>query len=346
MRTFYCFKATNHKIRFSVDCDPKILSKIYSLHYWLEHSLEKTTVKDINFNVSINEIDQFNDTNHDITYFYGNSLGKGENKIVYTLENWLRIEIHFELFLKINIQYILVKPHKLKDIVKSLLNRRMLRSINEERIIRAMRFSLHFPIFYFLKKLGSYEIYHGSVVANKDRCLALMGFDGVGKTTSAVGLVKWFDYELLSDNFTILDESGFVVPFVDNLRLNNDSVLKLGLNRFRKIRNRIALNPEDLGIPISKKRRKVTHIHLLKRAISHETTSINKTTLLRDLSFSMHHLLPEFVEQNIFFSLMTLNETVDFEHFKSNFDKFKVSELVMSKLADLPTTLKAIHNAY
>lgn len=324
MTSFFSFDARYHSVNFSITCDPQLLKYLVELHRWI--NLKSTSSK-ADIRVKIEEENHLSNNIPHGGSEYGYNLVTSDQKVVYYIENWLRLEIKKEhSYLDINISFVLFRKNNFKDILKCAIRRQSIAEANVERLVKISRFAFHYPLFNFLRNTNEFEVYHGSVVSKNDKCLLFLGFDGIGKTTLSTALVSFKNFKLISDNFCILDKEGYTFPFVDTLRLNKDSLRKLGLNRQAYNPGRQIINTSEVDLQFEEKIKKVSTCYFLQRNKNKEVQINDYKKSISVYVKPMHNLLPEFVDFNLFESLVNL-----------------IDPYVKNQSSDLHTDIKTLH---
>jgi predicted kinase len=81
-------------------------------------------------------------------------------------------------------------------------------------------------ILLFVFQLRSMLTFHGSAASRNGRAVALFGYRGAGKSTTAMGLAKR-GWSFLSDDIVAVDTEGVVPQGATRARLNSDSFVRL-----------------------------------------------------------------------------------------------------------------------
>ena len=93
-----------------------------------------------------------------------------------------------------------------------------------------MRQILHFPIFWLLEYRKGMGLIHASAIEKEGRGLIFTGLNGSGKTTLSMYLCMRHSYNLLSDNFLLMNDHE-IYAFPEVMRFDQTSLNLLGLNR-------------------------------------------------------------------------------------------------------------------
>lgn len=93
---------------------------------------------------------------------------------------------------------------------------------------RSMRWALHFPLFIQLKQKQNKHLIHACAVQSHGKAWLLFGHNKVGKSSLGMYLSQHGDFNLMSDNFLLYDET-HVYGFPECSRLSEASASELGL---------------------------------------------------------------------------------------------------------------------
>ena len=97
-----------------------------------------------------------------------------------------------------------------------------------KNMIRSMRWLIHFPVFEMLNRTRGLGLIHASAVANSETSLIFSGLNKVGKSSLARFYFEHKNYQYISDNFLLHDES-LIYAFPEKVRLSDDAMNYYGL---------------------------------------------------------------------------------------------------------------------
>jgi hypothetical protein len=252
--------------------------------------------------------------------------------------DWFKINYSFKNnALCVYIEYISFNKNVFNLLVRLLLKRKMPKEINNERLLYVLRMALHYPLFYILKK--EYGIYplHASAVCKNELAYLFLGFDGVGKSTIAIAMNKYYGYDIIADNFCLIDNEGFVYPFIEYARVSvNVSRLFANFNA-EKIYGRYKYPFKKINC---KNRIKLSAIFFNYFGMNDCVKESDKSIVFR-MIYSMNNILPEFIDFNQFKSIINLidnhpnNNDFDCAKLLGNVRLFGLEKFNFKKLAEL-----------
>lgn len=123
-----------------------------------------------------------------------------DDAVLYWLSPRIRAEVAFDdgvLTISGNYQ------ERIDHTIRRILLRN--RSILFQNYQTWMRYLIHYPLFWYLRKTKGIEILHASAVEKEGKALIFTGLNGCGKSTLATYFWQHRDYKLLSDNFLLFD---------------------------------------------------------------------------------------------------------------------------------------------
>ena len=235
------------------------------------------------------------------------NLYLGNNFLIWTPEPWFEYKLTLEEN-KVVIKTLIGDDNlsfNTKNNLKYLYNIVYRADLALERYAYIMRFLIHFPLFWLLRKNKNIELMHASAIAKNNKAMILAGFDGVGKSTLAAYLCTRKGFTFLTDNFLVFD-SKYVYSFPELIRLDSNSfgICKKLLKEKRKCfyicgRKHLSLEPRTTKkLPC-----KVICFNLVgARDVIEEA---NKKDV-ENMVMAMSAYLPEFIDYNKFLSMMSL----------------------------------------
>lgn len=169
---------------------------------------------------------------------------------------------------------------------------------------RSMRWAIHFPLFVLLGERAGLRLAHASALARNDaRALVFCGLNKVGKSTLAAFLAQQAGYRFMTDNFLLADE-GSVYGFPEALRLDPDSLARLGLAPAPETtvygKHHIEVGPEDTCLQADP-----AAVFLVTNGPSLFAEPLDAGKALRTLA-GLHGYLGEFPEQSFLAGLPLL----------------------------------------
>ena len=182
---------------------------------------------------------------------------------------------------------------------------------------RSMRWAIHFPLFWLLKRKKNMNLAHASAVCRDDKALIFCGLNGVGKSTIALKLAKTHRFKFVTDNF-LLTDSQMIYGFPERVRLSAESWKRLSLGGVKSshdfVYNKYQLDLDNDNIQLISK---PSHVFLMLSGRHLEFTPLNRPKALKIIS-GIHDYLQEFPEYS-FYALMSF---LDFEN--DNFPKISL----------------------
>lgn len=174
----------------------------------------------------------------------GSNLFFNCKKIVFLHQDWLSASYEFidDKLLEVCIFYKQIYFSPVIKFARKIYSKPDSCIINRERLLFLCRMGLHFPVFFILETFKNAGLLHASAVAKTNKALVLTGFDGVGKSTLAIYLCQQYGYEIISDNFLLYTPEAYILPFLENTRLSNASVDRLGIKAGKEIYGRYEVN--------------------------------------------------------------------------------------------------------
>jgi len=150
---------------------------------------------------------------------------------------------------------------------------------------------------------------HAAAVEKDGEAVVLVGYDGVGKSTLAMYLCLKNNFQYVADNFVLYDDK-CIYPFVENARLNKDSVKQLGLPyRGKRIHGRVEVLPQfyTSGLPLNVKAIFFNYISGKDSPLKIEKIDKKK---LKNRILTMEDYLPEFIDYKQFLSVVKLTGSI------------------------------------
>ncbi len=148
-------------------------------------------------------------------YALGNSLfweGQRGFKVAVTYDEKIKIKASFQ-----------------EQLVQALYRTFIQRRSNKYEIyLGVMRQIIHFPIFSILEQKRNMAIIHATTVEKEGKVIIFAGLGGSGKTTLGMYLHLKHGFNILSDNFLLVDGEK-IYPFPERVGLSKESVNILGL---------------------------------------------------------------------------------------------------------------------
>ncbi|GEM_PF-5729704 len=226
-----CRRFLLNGIAFSIEA-PSELSE-YLEYYTLE---PMDTVAQYHIVSTIRFVEEFDRTVYRTKI--SNDLYKGGEKSYYLFDQTLRISILELASHKIVSEIeILKKPLSCTTTLRNLLSSRRREQVMRARqhsIVQALRHAILYPYFIMLNQIESVALSHGSAFFQEGQSVAMIGFDGIGKSSLAL-LAQTEGATLLSDNFILYSKrSLFFVP--DPLRLYTNGQGDAYGKKYEKIR--------------------------------------------------------------------------------------------------------------
>lgn len=311
----------------------------YNLNYFKENFSRS----DIDVIVYNREVSNFFDENR--MYLLSKNLYLGIDEIVWIPEPWFKYKIKYNNN-KIYIEAIIKKePISMGILMRNLYNKMFKINLQIERIIYAMRYLIHFPVFMLLRKLKGIEVMHGSAVAKNNKAIVFAGYDCVGKSTLAIYFYMKKNYAFLNDNFLLFDyENVYAFPELVRLNLN-----KLTLDIPLKIKNKrfYAYGKDQFILENiqSKARSKLFCFNIFGN--SDYIKEANKSDIINYI-LSMKKYLPEFIEYEKFLSLISLisgENNLDEQRFLERFlEGQKLLIFIKNKIENIGKIMEVLDN--
>ena len=338
IKKIFEFNCRGGEIRFEVDSDIDIFSYMpNNISILCPESVNK-----VNFVSKIRQVESFSNSIDSNSSRVGKNLVLDKNKISIQINDWMWLSIECDKDcpvlssnFAINIEVTTYNPLTVKNLGRRLLGMDTAKKINNERSILAARMAVHYPLFYLLETKFNVNLLHASSTEKDGNGYIFTGFSGAGKSTVAYELMRNHEHRILSDNFTILTNDNYIIPFYEGVKLRQNAVNHYSLKSKQKVNEKLLINKTfntDL-----KKEYFASRIFLLCYENSIRTVAIPDYLLIEKLT---HSLEPEFIDYKKFKDILSylLHKNTENQSSRS----FVLEKLVLGDLSKLSAKLENI----